>query len=106
MEQHLPQPPAVDSSVLENTASGFTKILKTVRKHWPIAVACITLTTGISVLVTKSTRKVYESQSLIEISTQVSQPLGDKTRGVIDLGANDYWDGLAYSQTQYKIIVA
>jgi len=106
MEQPLPQSPALDSSVLENTASGFTKILKTVRKHWPIAIACITLTTGISVLVTKSTRKVYDSQSLIEISTQVSQPLGDKTRGVIDLGASDYWDGLAYAQTQYKIIVA
>ncbi len=105
MEQS-PQSLAIQNSVLENTASGLTKILKAVRKHWPIAVACITLTTGISVLVTKSTRRVYESQALIEINTQVSQPLGEKTRGVIDLGADSYWDGMAYAQTQYKIIVA
>jgi uncharacterized protein involved in exopolysaccharide biosynthesis len=73
---------APTASALESTASGVTKILKAVRKHWPIAVACITLTTGISVLVTKSERKVYATQSLVEIDNEPhAQYLGDRTRG-------------------------
>ncbi len=97
---------APTASALESTASGVTKILKAVRKHWPIAVACITLTTGISVLVTKSERKVYATQSLVEIDNEPhAQYLGDRTRGVNDIGADDY-DAITYMQTQFRIIVS
>ncbi|HEY2512252.1 MAG TPA: GumC family protein, partial [Polyangiaceae bacterium] len=92
--------------MIENTTSGLTKVLKAVRKHWPIAVACVTLTTGISVLYTKSQRKVYSTASLIQIDPQPQQVLGEKTRGVSTIGADDYWSGLEYVQTQYKIIVS
>lgn len=103
----MEQSPQFDAaSVLENTTSGLTKILKAVRKHWPIAVACITLGTGIAVVVTKSQRKVYATQSLIEIDAEPkARYLGDKAQGITDLGA-DFWDSLAYAQTQYKIIVS
>jgi polysaccharide biosynthesis transport protein len=105
MEQ-APQLDAPTVSALENTASGLTKILKAVRKHWPIAIACITLAMGISVLFTKSQRKVYGTQSLVEIDSEPhAQYLGDKTRGVNDIG-DDYFDGATYIQTQYRIIVS
>ncbi len=105
--EHSSSLEAPNASVLENTASGLTKLLKAVRKHWPIAVACITLTTGVSVLFTKSQRKVYSTESLVEIEPQAhEQYLGDKTHGVSNLGAEDYWDGMAYAQTQYRIIVS
>src|ERR1700735_952301 len=105
MEQ-APQLDAPTVSALENTASGLTKILKAVRKHWPIAIACITLAMGISVLFTKSQRKVYGTQSLVEIDSEPhAQYLGDKTRGVNDIG-DDYFDGATYIQTQHRIIVS
>ena len=94
------------ASVIENTTSGLTKVLKAVRKHWPIAVACVTLTTGIAVLFTRSQRKVYSTATLLQIDPQVQQVLGDKMHGVSTMGAEDYWDGVEYVQTQYKIMVS
>ncbi|MFI5413635.1 MAG: GumC family protein, partial [Candidatus Lutacidiplasmatales archaeon] len=94
------------ASLLDSTTSGLTKVLKAVRKHWPIAVACITLGTGIAVVVTKSQRKVYATQSLVEIDAEPkARYLGEKAQGVNDIGA-DYYDSVSYTQTQYKIIVS
>src|ERR1700723_2912149 len=106
MEQ-APQFDSPSASVLENTTSGLSKVLKAVRKHWPIAIACITLTTGISIVMTKSERKVYATQSLVEIDAEPkARYLGDRAQGVSDIGADEYFDSVSYAQTQYKIIVS
>ncbi len=67
----------------------------------------MTLTTGISLVVTKSERKVYATQSLMEIDAEPrGRYIGDKVNGVTDLGADEYYDSVAYTQTQLKIIVS
>ncbi len=104
----MEQSPQIDApSVLENTTSGLSKVVKAVRKHWPIALACITLAVGISVVTTKSQRKVYATASLVQIDAEPrGRYLGDKANGVNDIGADEWYDSVAYAQTQYKIIVS
>ncbi len=106
MEHSAQQFDAPTVSALDNTQSVLTKVLKAARKHWPIAVACVSLTTGISVVLTKSQRKVYATDSLVEIDAEPkARYLGDKAHGVSDIGADD-WDTYTYTQTQYKIVVS
>jgi polysaccharide biosynthesis transport protein len=104
--EHAPSNETANASLLENTTSGLTKLLRAARKHWPIAVACVTLSTGISVVLTKSERKVYATQSLVEIDAEPkARYLGNKAEGVSDIGSGD-WDTYTYTQTQYKIVVS
>jgi succinoglycan biosynthesis transport protein ExoP len=104
--EHPPQLDTASVSLLDNSTSGLAKILKAARKHWPIAVACISLTTGISVVYTRSQRKVYATQSLVEIDAEPkARYLGEKAQGMTDIGAAD-WDTYTYTQTQLKVIVS
>jgi capsular exopolysaccharide synthesis family protein len=59
---------------------------------------------GASLLYSKSVTKVYESKSLLEINPHVPQPLGDPSKGALDLGSGLLWDDRPYFETQYKII--
>jgi capsular exopolysaccharide synthesis family protein len=89
----------------ELSVAGVVSILKAVRKHWSTVVAFVVLGGGISLVYSKSIRKVYEAASLVEINPRASQPLGDEGggKGALDLGTL-FWDSTQYYQTQYKII--
>jgi capsular exopolysaccharide synthesis family protein len=95
---------APTTSDAADTASVLPRILRVVRKHWPVVLVCVTTGVAVSVLVTNSMRKVYTTQSLLQIDAEShSQYLGDKTRGVSDIGAESS-DSSSYIQTQFKII--
>jgi capsular exopolysaccharide synthesis family protein len=95
----VPAPTTAELSV-----AGVVSILKAVRKHWSTVVAFVVLGGGISLVYSKSIRKVYEAASLVEINPRASQPLGEETgKGELDLGTL-FWDPTQYYQTQYKII--
>jgi capsular exopolysaccharide synthesis family protein len=88
----------------ELSVAGVVSILKAVRKHWSTVVAFVVLGGGISLVYSKSIRKVYEAASLVEISPRASQPLsGESGKSELDLGTL-FWDSTSYYQTQYKII--
>ncbi len=91
----------------ELSVAGVVSVLKAVRTHWAIVVACTIVAGGASLIFSRSLQKVYEAASLIEISSRASQPLGEKGEGSgLDLGMSLFWDPSLYYQTQYKIITS
>jgi capsular exopolysaccharide synthesis family protein len=96
----------VAPTATETSVAGVVSVLKAVRKHWAIVVACTLVAGGASLLYSKSVEKIYEASSLIEIGSRASQPLGtDASKGgSLDLGVSLFWDPSMYYQTQYKII--
>ncbi len=91
----------------ELSVAGAVSVLKAVRKHWSTVVAFIVLAGGISLVYSKSIRKVYQAQSLLEINPHASQPLttGENGNTGLELGTI-FWDTSQYYQTQYKIITS
>src|SRR5579862_5037551 len=91
----------------ELSVAGAVSVLKAVRKHWSTVVAFIVLAGGISLVYSKSIRKVYQAQSLLEINPHASQPLTTGENGTtgLELGTI-FWDTSQYYQTQYKIITS
>lgn len=104
MSPNLPNPVS-RATVPEGAIAGILAILKTLRKHWAIVVACVFLGGGGSLLYSKSVRRVYQASSLIEINPRASQPLGESTSASLDLGTL-FFDTTEYYQTQYKIITS
>jgi succinoglycan biosynthesis transport protein ExoP len=98
-------PPSTAAFIRQATSS-FIGLLKAVRKHWPVVAAFVALFAGGALLYAKSSTKIYESSSLVEISTSVPQPLGEPGRPALDMGAGNGWDNHVYYETQYKIIVS
>jgi len=96
------------ASGLEVSVTGVVTALKAVRKHWAIVVACLLVSGAGSLIYSKSTARIYESSSLIEIASRASQPLGDSSAGNagLELGMSLFWDPQLYYQTQYKIITS
>jgi succinoglycan biosynthesis transport protein ExoP len=103
MPADLPTPPSRASA--ETPLAGVVSLLKILRKHWGLVVACVALGGAGSLLYSKSVRRVYESSSLIEMNPRQTQPLGDTTSSSFDVGAL-FWDPVEYYQTQYKIITS
>ena len=97
---------AAPSTLLEEAASGFLSFAKAVRKHWPIAAASTLLAAAGGLVYAKSQPKVYQAATMLEINPHASQPLGQKTEGVMDLGATLFSDPREYFETQYKIITS
>jgi succinoglycan biosynthesis transport protein ExoP len=93
-------------SFLEEAASGVTVLLKSVRKNWPLVGATVLLGGASSLLYAKSQQKVYQAATMIEINPHVTQPLGDKSEGMLDLGTSLFSDPHEYFETQYKIITS
>jgi polysaccharide biosynthesis transport protein len=89
----------------DGAVAGALVVLKTLRKHWAIVVACVFLGGGGSLLYSKSLPRVYQASSLIEINPRASQPLGEATSSTLDLGTL-FFDASEYYQTQYKIITS
>ncbi len=97
------EPSANDGAPALATASQIGRMLL---KHWPILVASSVLFTGASLLYAKSQPRVFQAQTMLEINPRPMQPLGEKTQGVLDLGAGLSWDNRDYYETQYKIITS
>jgi capsular exopolysaccharide synthesis family protein len=91
----------------ELSVAGALAVLKALRKHWPIVVACFVLGGAGALLYVKSVRKVYAAATLIEIDPKATQPLSDANgaSGTLDLGTALFGDE-AYYQTQFRIITS
>jgi succinoglycan biosynthesis transport protein ExoP len=103
-------PPNAASAVGGFGTGGWGKdaaaVLKAIRRGWPLAVAAIILCAGAALLNSKTQAPVYEASTLVEITPQPVQPLGDKTGASLDMGAGVYWDTQEYYQTEYQIVVS
>jgi succinoglycan biosynthesis transport protein ExoP len=69
-------------------------------------VACVILCAGAALLHSKTQAPIYQAGTLVEITPQPVQPLGDKGAAALDMGAGIYWDAQEYYQTEYQIIVS
>jgi polysaccharide biosynthesis transport protein len=81
-------------------------VLKALRRNWPLMVACVILCGGAALMRSKAQPRIYEASTLVEITPQPVQPLGDKGGSSLDMGAGLYWDAQEYYQTQYQIILS
>jgi len=92
-----------EGTTVEDAASGLLTFLKTVRKHWPVVVACVVMALAIGVLYTKTQKPVYQASAMVEFMPEVIRPLGNKEDTSDVMG---YWDHEEYYETQYKIITS
>jgi capsular exopolysaccharide synthesis family protein len=81
-------------------------LLKALRRNWPLIAACVLLGSGAELLRSKAERPVYEASTLLEITPQPVQPLGDKTTAALDMGAGMYFDTQEYYQTEYRLVTS
>jgi succinoglycan biosynthesis transport protein ExoP len=98
--------PGSTAAFIREATSSFIGVLKAVRKHWPVVTAAVAIFAGSALLYSKSVTKIYQSDSLLEISSYVPQPLGEPNKPALDMGAFGQFDNHAYYETQYKIIVS
>ncbi|MGH7297876.1 MAG: GumC family protein, partial [Polyangiaceae bacterium] len=68
--------------------------------------ACALVALGAGLLYSKSSTKIFQASVLLEIDPHATQPLGEKTSDVLDMGTGNYWDTRDYYETQYKIITS
>lgn len=94
------------SKAADNASSAIVTFLKTLRKHWALVLACALLAAGMGLLYSKSTPKIYQASTLLEINPHANQPLGEKTSDVLDMGTGNYWDTRDYYETEYKIVTS
>ena len=81
-------------------------VLKALRRNWPLIVACVIVCAGGALMRSKAQPPIFEASTLVEITPQPVQPLGDKGASSLDMGAGLYWDAQEYYQTQYQIILS
>lgn len=94
------------TAATEDALSSLATALRSLRKHWPILVACILLSGGLSLLYAKSQTRIYQSTATIELDPGVVRPLSDKMDAIMPLGTGDFLDNREYYETQYKIITS
>src|SRR5580658_5450632 len=93
------------AGLVEEAAGAGIRLLKSVRKKWPLVAALALFATAASVIYVKVATPVYQAESLVEINPHIQQPAGEDSTGAsLDLGASQYWDTHEYYETQYKII--
>ena len=90
----------------ELSVAGVVSVFKAVRKHWAIVVAGMVIGGGGSLLYSKSSQRIYEASSLVEIDPRAAQPMGDAQNGLLDMGASLFWDSTQYYNTQYRVITS
>jgi capsular exopolysaccharide synthesis family protein len=83
-----------------------TAVMKALRRSWPLVAATIILCAGAALLHAKTQPRIYEASTLVEITPQPVQPLGDKGGQSLDMGAGVYWDTQEYYQTEYRIVTS
>jgi succinoglycan biosynthesis transport protein ExoP len=99
-------PKTAQSGPAGGWSSDAAAVLKALRRSWPLIVACVILCAGAQLLKSKSEPPVYEANTLLEITPQPVQPLGDKESAALDMGAGLYWDTQEYYQTEYQLVTS
>src|ERR1019366_1159320 len=101
LSTHLPPAPGTESPL-----AGVVTFLRILRKHSAIVVACVVVACGGSLLYSKSVRRVYQSQSMIEMNPRATQSLGDSSAPPTFDFSQLFTDPNEYYQTQFKIITS
>ncbi|HLK37224.1 MAG TPA: polysaccharide biosynthesis tyrosine autokinase [Polyangiaceae bacterium] len=101
-----PTAPVAQSTVLEEAAGGFVNLAKAVRKRWALVAATVILASGVALAYAKTQTRIYQAVSMVEIDPHAAQPLGNKSDGVLDIGAGWWFDTREYYETQYKIVTS
>lgn len=82
-------------------------IIKRLRKHWLVVLACALLAGSAAFLYSKSLPSIYQAAAMIEISPRAAQPLGSKDgSSMLDMGAGFFYDNREYYETQYRLITS
>jgi polysaccharide biosynthesis transport protein len=106
----MPSEAALRKPVPSASAGGWSTdpaaVLKALRRSWPLVVAAMILCAGAALLYSKTQPRIYEASTLVEITPQPVQPLGDKTSASLDMGAGIYFDTQEYYQTEYMILTS
>lgn len=93
-------------SAVKDAANVVVTTLKSVRKSWPMVVACAVFFVGASFVFAKSQPKVYDATSLIELNSTVTKPISnEKSQDLLAMGDNA-WDSQIYNETQYRIVLS
>lgn len=79
-------------------------VWRTLRKHWPTALATAIAVSLIAVFYTLGQTKIYQASATIMFDPNPPRPLGKDVEGVIEFGNGTYWNNREYYETQYKII--
>lgn len=78
--------------------------LRTVSKHWAIALTTLLLVALGVTFYTLGQKKIYQSVATVQFDPNPPRPLGRGVDAVVDMGAGSYWNNREYYETQYKII--
>ncbi|MDP8998567.1 MAG: GumC family protein, partial [Myxococcota bacterium] len=81
-------------------------VLKALRRNWPLVVACVILCAGGALLYSRTLLPIYQASTLVEMTPQPVQPLGEKGSAALDMGAGAYFDTQEYYQTEYRLVVS
>jgi capsular exopolysaccharide synthesis family protein len=96
---------ATETTQKETSAADALKWVQRVfRKHWPLLIASIVLSTAVGLFYGKSQPKVYDAATLIEFDPDVIKPLGNKADPMV--GWSAIWDTQSYYETQYRIMIS
>lgn len=91
----------------ESPLAGVVSFLKTFRKHWSVVLACVIISCGITLLYSKSVRRIYESEALLEINPRMLPALGDSSSNSMTFDVSALFaDPQEYYTTQYRIITS
>jgi capsular exopolysaccharide synthesis family protein len=97
----VPLPAAQDSAL-----SSILPVLKALRKHWPLIVACVLVFAGGGLLYGKSQTRVYEAATMIQIDPAPAPLLEDRQSGLLPMGVGFFEDPEEYRTTQLRIITS
>ena len=92
------------NTTLDDAGGGVLPLLQTVRKQWPLIIACSLLAAGASLLYSKSLPRVYEASAMVEFDPNAIRPLAEKTDPM--RGFTSFWDNREYYETQYKVMTS
>jgi capsular exopolysaccharide synthesis family protein len=81
-------------------------VLKALRKHWAVVVACFFVGSVAALLYAKSQTKIYEAATMIEIDPNPVPVLDNKESSMLAMGAGPFSDAEEYYTTQYRIITS
>ncbi|WP_234022966.1 GumC family protein [Sorangium cellulosum] len=78
--------------------------LRTVSKHWAIALTTLIFVALSVTFYTLGQKKIYQSSATVQFDPNPPRPLGRGVDTVVDMGAGSYWNNREYYETQYKVI--
>ncbi|WP_437673362.1 GumC family protein [Sorangium sp. So ce131] len=78
--------------------------LRTVSKHWAIALTTLIFVALGVTFYTLGQKKIYQSAATVQFDPNPPRPLGRGVDTVVDMGAGSYWNNREYYETQYKVI--